>query len=55
MALIAFRNKCLNNYQALLHVKLNAKTSKKICGYFGASLSGYNSQVLEGMCPGLGQ
>jgi hypothetical protein len=49
------RKQCLGNYKALLHVKPNAETKEKISGYFGAQLSGYNSQVLEGMCPGLGQ
>jgi hypothetical protein len=28
---------------------------EKISGYFGATTHGYNSQVLEGMCPDLGQ
>ena len=36
------------------NVKLN-DAGEKTSGYFGAAINGYNSQVLEGMCPGLGQ
>jgi hypothetical protein len=54
MALIVLRNQLLDKYEALLHVKLNAE-GEKISGYYGAAMNGFNSQVLEGMCPGLSQ
>jgi hypothetical protein len=53
-ALIDLRKQCLDNYKTLLHVKLN-DAGEKISAYFGAAINGYNSQVLEGVCPGLGQ
>ena len=39
----------IRNTPSLLHVKLNA-ACEKISGYYGAAISGYNSQVLEGVC-----
>jgi hypothetical protein len=54
MALIALRNQLLDKYETLLHVKLNA-AGEKISGCHGATINGFNSQVLEGMCTGLGQ
>jgi hypothetical protein len=48
MALIVLRNQLLDKYETLLHVKLNA-AGEKISGCHGATINGFNSQVLEGM------
>jgi hypothetical protein len=53
-ALIDLRNQLVDEYGTLLHVKLDG-AGEKISGYHGATINGFNSQVLEGMCTGLGQ
>jgi hypothetical protein len=53
-ALLQFSVNCISKYTALLHVKHDAD-GKRISGYYGAGIYGYDSEVLEKMCPGLGE
>jgi hypothetical protein len=53
-ALVKSSVNCRSKYTALLHVKHDAD-GKMISGYYGAGIYGHNSEVLEKMCPGLGE
>jgi hypothetical protein len=54
ISLLQFSVNCISKYTALLHVKHDAD-GKRISGYYGAQICGYNSEELEKMCAGLGE
>ena len=53
-ALLQFSVNCRSKFKTLLHVKHDGD-NKRISGYYGAQIYGDNSEVLEQMCPGLGE
>jgi hypothetical protein len=53
-ALLQFSGRFISKYTALLHVKKDGD-DKRISGYYGAGIYGFNSVVLERRCPGLGE
>jgi hypothetical protein len=54
IALLQFSANCISKYTTLLHVKHDGD-GEGVSGYYGAQICGYNSEVLEQMCPGLGE